>query len=313
MTDERFQDDEINLEERKLETPATDLVAQAEALIVTTPEQAEYVGRCLVQVKGFIKRINAWIDPMVDSAYSTWQEALKKRKDLTGPPEKAEKIYKDKLKAYDLEEERKAKEAQEKLDAERRRKEDEERERLRKENERLQAQARADEERIRKQQAEAEAKELERRKAEEERAEAKRQEAIAKGQAERAKILQREAEERSKRAEEEAKRIKADADARAEEVRRKAEEDARRLQDEAGAVHIPQVIVEKETPKMSGVAMSDNWKPEVINAMLVTRDYLMLDMPKITAVGKATKGTVVIPGVRFYNDKTVAVNAGAKK
>lgn len=313
MTDERFPDDEINLETRKVDEPATDLVTQAKALTVTNPAQAEYVGRCLVQVKGFLKRVHAWIDPTVDSSYETWQKALKMRKDLTGPPEEAEKIYKRKLADYDLEEERKRKEAQERLDAERRKKEEAERERLRKENERLQAEARVKEEKIRKQQEEAEAKERERRRIVEEKEEAKRREAIAKGQAEEAKRLQAEAEERAKRAEEDSRRRKEEADARADEVRLQAEENARRITEEASAVHVPQAIAEKETPRMDGVQMSDNWKYEVINEALVPRDYLMLDTKKIGAVGRATKGSVAIPGIKFYNDKTVAVNSGTRK
>ena len=48
------------------------------------------------------------------------------------------------------------------------------------------------------------------------------------------------------------------------------------------------------------------WKARVVNADLVPREYMVIDMPAIQAVAKATKGKAVIPGVEFVEVPVVS-------
>lgn len=74
-------------------------------------------------------------------------------------------------------------------------------------------------------------------------------------------------------------------------------------------VHAVAPTVEKQTPKVSGVSMRDNWKYRVTNPALVPREYLMLDESKIGRVVKAMKDATTIPGVEVFNDPIVASRA----
>jgi len=52
----------------------------------------------------------------------------------------------------------------------------------------------------------------------------------------------------------------------------------------------------------------DNWKYEVIDINLVPREYLMINASMLTPIVKASKGKIVIPGIRVFNEPIIAIN-----
>lgn len=128
------------------------------------------------------------------------------------------------------------------------------------------------------------------------------QERIAREEADRLRKI-REKDEREKREEQDRKL----AEAAALEKAGKSEE-ATALLDDAVDIQeeletMPEIVVQKDVP--TGVTYIDNWKAEVIHAHLVPREYCVPDEKMLNATAKATKGSAVIAGVRFYNNRTV--------
>ena len=108
-------------------------------------------------------------------------------------------------------------------------------------------------------------------------------------------LAQKEEERQKKLLEKQAVKAEARGDIdRAEELRSKKEE-----------VFAPAVIVESNVPKVAGTASRANWKFEITNAKEVPPEYWMLDLQKIGATVRATKGTLPITGVRIYEEQTI--------
>ena len=59
---------------------------------------------------------------------------------------------------------------------------------------------------------------------------------------------------------------------------------------------------------MGSSGMRDNWKWEVVDINLVPREYLMINAGVLTPIVKASKGIIVIPGIRVFNEPIIAVN-----
>ncbi len=77
-------------------------------------------------------------------------------------------------------------------------------------------------------------------------------------------------------------------------------------------VNLVEVITEvakRTTTDMGSSGMRDNWKWEVVDINLVPREYLMINAGMLTPIVKASKGKIVIPGVRMFNEPILAVNA----
>ena len=76
-------------------------------------------------------------------------------------------------------------------------------------------------------------------------------------------------------------------------------------------------IVVADVPKAQGIGVRSIWKAEVTDfhaliAWSAGNDvdaYLNPDMPNLNAHARATRGTMPIPGVRFYEEASVAVRA----
>ena len=51
----------------------------------------------------------------------------------------------------------------------------------------------------------------------------------------------------------------------------------------------------------------DNWKWEIIDHLLIPREYLVVDNAQLTAIARRHHDKKQIPGVRFYNEPTIAV------
>lgn len=122
----------------------------------------------------------------------------------------------------------------------------------------------------------------------------------------------------------EQERIRREEEEKQREIARKAEED-RRLreaeqaekegkQEEAQAiidepVYVPPVVLERSTPKVSGISMQKVWKFRVVNQALIPREYMIPDQVKIGGVVRATKGSIQIPGVEIYSEDIVKAGA----
>lgn len=62
-------------------------------------------------------------------------------------------------------------------------------------------------------------------------------------------------------------------------------------------------------PKARGVSVKMTYEPEVFDESLVTRKFLMVDMPKLQKYGRAMGSQAVEPGVEFIQKPIVAVRA----
>jgi len=112
---------------------------------------------------------------------------------------------------------------------------------------------------------------------------------------ERLERLQREAEERARLAAEKGNAAKAAADmAKAEAFAQRAEV----------AQMSPLVVAPVEVPK--GLQTRSIWKHRVVDAAQVPREYLMVNDKMLAAVATATKGSLHVPGVEFYEEKQLA-------
>ena len=72
-------------------------------------------------------------------------------------------------------------------------------------------------------------------------------------------------------------------------------------------VYVPPVIVPSTVTKQAGISSRENWKARVINPDLVPREFLMVDTQRLNAYAKAMKAQARVPGVEFYDDKSIAV------
>ena len=62
-----------------------------------------------------------------------------------------------------------------------------------------------------------------------------------------------------------------------------------------------------EDAGMAGVTTRNTWKYVVEDLSQVPREFLMLDEKKVTAVVKAMKGQTAIPGIRAFEEASIAV------
>lgn len=60
-------------------------------------------------------------------------------------------------------------------------------------------------------------------------------------------------------------------------------------------------------PKVAGFSRRTTWKAEVVDAAKLPREYLIPNQAALDGLAKATKGSVAIPGVRFYEVETTSV------
>lgn len=105
-------------------------------------------------------------------------------------------------------------------------------------------------------------------------------------------------------------------------IRREQEEINRKRQEAAEAEmklkgelseSVNLVEVSPEAPKrvsteMGTVGQRDNWKWEVVDFALVPDEYKMINSGILTPVVKASKGKIIIPGIRIFNEPIIAVN-----
>lgn len=134
-------------------------------------------------------------------------------------------------------------------------------------------------------------------------AEAKRKSAMIAYQEEQERIRLAEEARLRKLQEAEAERIKAKADKALEKGNiGKAEE----LQQQAQEVASIAPVVEKKTPDIAGQAIKLIWKYRIVDERLIPREYLTPDEQKIGQVIRATKGSLPIPGIQAYSEKSLS-------
>jgi len=118
----------------------------------------------------------------------------------------------------------------------------------------------------------------------------------------------KEDEARRKQAEEAARLKKIEEDRKLAEA---AELEANGQKDEAEQVLSEPVFTPppamQAPPKVEGVSYRDNWKFRITNESQIPREYWVVDAQKIGQVVRATKGSLSIPGIQIYNDKTPIV------
>jgi len=101
-------------EENTLGREATEIERRVQALKVDSELSYGAAGELLKQVKAVQKTIKSYWEPMRVSAKATYDDVLAKKKEMLDPVDAAEKTLKKKMGAYTLEQERIARELEEK-------------------------------------------------------------------------------------------------------------------------------------------------------------------------------------------------------
>lgn len=133
---------------------------------------------------------------------------------------------------------------------------------------------------------------------------------------------QREIEEAARRKAEEARRAAEAASAaerdkllkEAEAAERKAAAASAKAEEKtetAAAVIAPVVTVAPVAVKQAGESTRDIWHFRIIDAAIVPNEYKIINEKALDGIAKATKGSIKIPGVEFYAEKTLAVRKAA--
>jgi len=121
--------------------------------------------------------------------------------------------------------------------------------------------------------------------------------------------IRREQEEVRRKAEEERKRLEEEALRKAQEAEQSGnDEEAEKILEDAvnqenSLEPLPEVQATVET---SGLSMREHWVFEIIDENLIPRNFMIPDRVKIGKFVRVMKGKTEIPGVRAYNDPTLA-------
>jgi len=109
--------------------------------------------------------------------------------------------------------------------------------------------------------------------------------------------IRREQEEKLRQ---EAIRKQQELERKAQEAREKGKEvQAEKYEDKAAQIIAP--TLSSRTDKIDGISYKTDWDFEVTDALLIPREYLIVDEVKIRRVVKATKGALIIPGTRVFS------------
>lgn len=71
----------------------------------------------------------------------------------------------------------------------------------------------------------------------------------------------------------------------------------------------PVVVLEKSTPKVSGISYREVWRFRIADATKIPREYLSVDEQKIGGVVRAMKGATAIPGIEVYSEKVASAGS----
>ncbi len=119
----------------------------------------------------------------------------------------------------------------------------------------------------------------------------------------RGKMVAFDAEQRRKRAEqEEINRLRLEAAKK--EMELKGE-----LTESVDLVEVAPEPAKSVSTDMGSTGMVDHWKYEVIDPLLIPREYLVIDNAQLTAIAKRHHDKKPIAGIRFYNEPYIAARA----
>lgn len=150
--------------------------------------------------------------------------------------------------------------------------------------------------------AERKAAEAARKERERQAAEAAKAEAAARAKRAAEEEKARKLEEQGRIAEAEAKRAAAEE----REAARLREAEAQR---QAAAMLPPAPVIHAPKPEVKGISTRETWTFEIIDPMLLPREYLVPNEQAIRGVVKALKNATNIPGVRVYAETTIAARS----
>ncbi len=129
------------LDTTELETQAAQIAARIPLIAITDQASLEAAAADRAEIKRRLLKIAEVMDPICDAAYKTWKTAVAKRDGLKAPFVEADKAYARAMGAYEQEQARRRREAEENARRERERREREERERAAAEEARLKKEA----------------------------------------------------------------------------------------------------------------------------------------------------------------------------
>ena len=117
-----------------------------------------------------------------------------------------------------------------------------------------------------------------------------------------------EAEQRRLQAAEEAKRRKEEERLRKEADKIKTPEIKQARLEEAEEVKATIPVIPPPAPqKRKGESTRITWKARVTDKNLVPREYMFVDVKVLNALARATKGSIKVAGVVFYEDSSLAI------
>lgn len=140
------------------------------------------------------------------------------------------------------------------------------------------------------------------------------------------KMIEWQRQEEEKRLAEQ-RRLQAEAEERARKERERLIKQAEKLKtpvlkeqrlQEAEEVEAPEITLQTEKPKVTGISTRKLWKAKLedkekfIRAALDDKNlmpYIEIDMGKLNKMAAATKGEIEYPGVKFYEEMTIAGRA----
>jgi colicin import membrane protein len=261
------------VEVERIRADVAPVVSRATALVIVTPDDYSAAANFTKEIKSAQKKVDAFFDPVIESAHKTWKATLAQKATFSDPLKQAEAAVKGKQIAWQAEQERIRQAEQRRLQAEAD-------ERARKEREKAEAAAR-----------------LQREKEAAARAEQERQERLAaqaKNEVER---------QRAAGAAEAARKV---AEAAAAKADAKAEAAAAVV---APVVNVASVAPEvkgqsiRRTWKAKLVSLS---ALAGLSAGDVRLSFLAFDESAANRFAAATKGAVAVPGVEFGEVTTLA-------
>ncbi len=335
MTDQTVIPREADTPEvKRLQETSLILAANYKDYAVSEPKEYEGGAEHLKQIKAALKQAEAErekiVRPLIDAKRAT--DALFQK--ITAPMVEAEANVKKGLLAYQTEQDRIAREEQrkeeERAERERQRLLEEarkanelaakkERERLAREKEKADEAARIERARI------AEQERIANEKAAEERARIEAEEKDAAEDEAKQRSLQEEKRRIREREEAEQRRIQEEKDAAAkreqEEQERlhqqQLEAEAKEREDTARAQILEEraettmvAPVASQAPKVKGISTRGVWKFKVTDPAKVPDKYKKIDEAKIGKIVKALKADHDIPGIKAWEEKTMAAGAG---
>lgn len=293
------------------------VIARAQALVVSNPQEYESAATVLQELRGAYKRMEAERLSITRPMNAAIDKVMAFFKPHTAALTTAGDMVRAKLNAYDAEQARIAEEARLKAEAEAKAARDKAEREAREAREAAEAKARSEREEAERQRRAQEQAEAEARRQREaaKRAEWEAVEAKRRGDAEAARKAEQAARdaEQARLAEEAraaaAQREATKAEAKADRTEARAEARAEALEMQAASVVAP--VIESAAPKVSGIARRMVWKWKVTNADEHKRAVLVLDEKKVEKLVKAMgKDAVdIVGGIEVWQENDISARA----